>query len=456
MKTLITLSFLFCYTTFAGQGSPGQGSYNQVPGKTLTVATSGGRFSTLSAAKTAAQSGDTILVYPGVYSVSGNLLKNGVNWYFFNGAIVNANMGNFVTAIFDDTPLGANGSVTSNITGDGQFNWNNNDADGSPPCGGVLCITNVNSLISFRAMSCVSSNVNDTGVTLIGVKNAQKVFVDCDYIRIADTADSFNTAVYWGAGEMHVKAKRIESGFGYVIWGQEPAAGTTANMYVDADFIFGANYACIVMEGVSTNWKTWVNVSGEIKATTTQGASLGTVSLVGGGKLYVTAQKISNVSGNSAPDNVPAVYSSAGELWITAEKVSANYQWMKVAGGSVVANVSQFEDVGTFMTNGILVTSGELTLTGERARSNAKTIDFRGGKATITGMELRSTNNVVAHAQASGLLLNGCLMISKSTSNALYSTSAFNVGVVGGMANTAKAASVTVQPGTLVVDANLQ
>src|SRR6478735_5887078 len=42
-------------------------------------------FQTLSAAKTAALSGDTIMVLPGTYNEK-NLAKNGVNWHFFTGA----------------------------------------------------------------------------------------------------------------------------------------------------------------------------------------------------------------------------------------------------------------------------------------------------------------------------------------------------------------------------------
>lgn len=44
-------------------------------------------FKTLGAAKTAAASGDTIVVLPGEYNAK-DLLKNGVNWHFLPGAVV--------------------------------------------------------------------------------------------------------------------------------------------------------------------------------------------------------------------------------------------------------------------------------------------------------------------------------------------------------------------------------
>ncbi len=46
-------------------------------------------FLTLEAASTAAIAGDTIIVYPGTYTPAANIHKNGVNWYFHKGAIIN-------------------------------------------------------------------------------------------------------------------------------------------------------------------------------------------------------------------------------------------------------------------------------------------------------------------------------------------------------------------------------
>ncbi len=45
-------------------------------------------FRSLGAAKAAAQSGDTIMVMPGEYNER-DLAKDGVNWHFLSGAIVN-------------------------------------------------------------------------------------------------------------------------------------------------------------------------------------------------------------------------------------------------------------------------------------------------------------------------------------------------------------------------------
>ncbi len=67
------------------------------------------------AAKTAASSGDLIVVYPGTYTASQTLLKNGVNWHFHPGTTVNFASG--VNAFSDAGSL-----CISTISGSGIFN----------------------------------------------------------------------------------------------------------------------------------------------------------------------------------------------------------------------------------------------------------------------------------------------------------------------------------------------
>lgn len=77
-------------------------------------------FATLTAAKTAATSGDTIIVKPGTYDEK-NLLKNGVNWHFHPGAIINYS-GSDNGGIWDATTnYGESGAISSVISGHGEF-----------------------------------------------------------------------------------------------------------------------------------------------------------------------------------------------------------------------------------------------------------------------------------------------------------------------------------------------
>lgn len=70
-------------------------------------------FQTLGAAKNAAQSGDTIIVFPATYT-EWDLAKNGVNWHFLIGAKVDPG-GSATTSLFAST------SGVYSVTGYGDF-----------------------------------------------------------------------------------------------------------------------------------------------------------------------------------------------------------------------------------------------------------------------------------------------------------------------------------------------
>lgn len=91
-----------------------------VNGNTYNSGTSrGAAFQLLQEAKTAAQSGDTIVVLRGTYDEK-NLAKNGVNWHFESGAVLTTSTESTV-AVWDDGPDGTNGACFFKVTGEGQF-----------------------------------------------------------------------------------------------------------------------------------------------------------------------------------------------------------------------------------------------------------------------------------------------------------------------------------------------
>lgn len=113
-------------------------------------------FLTLTAAKTAAVSGDLIIVNPSTYNEK-NLLKDGVNWFFHLGAEV-VYTGGSDGAIFDDDAVtGSNGAVTCTILGDGVFDRQGTGNGGSFK-GGVYLTNNSNNII-IRAKK-LAANVN--------------------------------------------------------------------------------------------------------------------------------------------------------------------------------------------------------------------------------------------------------------------------------------------------------
>jgi hypothetical protein len=105
-------------------------------------------FKTLTAAKNAAQSGDTIVVVPGTYNEN-DLVKNGVNWHFLNGARV-IYTGAAGGAIFG--PVGA--AVTFAVTGEGEV--------GNESTGGTSFVlySLYTDTITFKARKAYSNNNN--------------------------------------------------------------------------------------------------------------------------------------------------------------------------------------------------------------------------------------------------------------------------------------------------------
>ena len=102
------------------QGEPGASGASVYIGKTLYVSTLGddatavpysvgAHYRTITAAKTAAASGDVVVVFPDVYAESG-LQKDGIKYYFMPGASVNTS-----ATIFDIT------TETMIIDGHGDF-----------------------------------------------------------------------------------------------------------------------------------------------------------------------------------------------------------------------------------------------------------------------------------------------------------------------------------------------
>jgi len=75
-------------------------------------------YTTIDAAQTDAVSGDTIIVFPGSYSVPNGVLlgKNGITYNFLRGAIVSLTNATTGTAMFEIA-----GAATYSIVGDGKF-----------------------------------------------------------------------------------------------------------------------------------------------------------------------------------------------------------------------------------------------------------------------------------------------------------------------------------------------
>lgn len=177
--------------------------------KAVVCATSGTctSYATLALAKAAAASGDTIVVYPGTYNEK-DLLKNGVNWFFYPGANVTYS-GSANGGIFDDTATGANGAVTCVIAGYGTFT-----STGSGTTNNIVLLGNASSNITIYA-----DTMQTTGHRTINVPGTAPAYL-------------------W------IKARKIQATNSGAIY---TLNATLYGMYIEADYITGTG-------GAVSNW----------------------------------------------------------------------------------------------------------------------------------------------------------------------------------------------------------
>jgi hypothetical protein len=435
-----------------------------------------GPFTTLAAAKAAAQSGDTIVVGPGTY-IENDLLKNGVNWFFAPGAIVTftspalqANSNDILYGIFDDR---SSGPVECTIGGHGSFSVYSR---GHLNLLGTFVVTNANSKISFAGKEIAFATYHDRapGVgsrAAVYVKNTVRVDVNCDRIYgargtsydtglIDDVGDpiywsEYGSGVYWELGDLYVHCGSIEKISGYGAWGNQPPGNTTAaNFWLNADFIENHLY----MDGgtdaaghVGTyNWRSWI-VAKEI---------LEGVAYFDSGRHYLTVQKIDL-------QRALMSFNGATQVWMTAQKITNTLAggWMLLQagnGGSPIlhADVAQFEDnQGVFNIAGILIAdASEVHLRGSYLKAGSgPAVLHVGGKARIQGITIDTSttnkpNNHAIKVAGSGLVLNNCILFAPALADSINAAAPQTVTCYGVRANRAKHANVSVNVDPLTVD----
>lgn len=444
-------------TTYVSkQGSDGTGQRGNT----------GRPFLTLTAAKAASLSGDTIVVWPGTY-VEHDLLKNGVNWLFMPGAVVTWNetgTGNGY-GIFDDRSSGACACV---IAGYGEFRMTTTLIPflaGNPNFNGVVVVTNAASSIVMRGKRLALSTYNGEGAhgaygvyvtncTLVTVDLAEGIIGPTVGITSLDPGDGVTVirdtsgGVYWELGRMSVRCPQIYTDLAYALWANEPSGSNTADADVTVERIeaIGPNTPGIYMSAKSANYRLWVN-SMLISATgggavaisnaDTSGASSGAA------KLYVTAQKILGQGGGLGLDN---------QNWINAQKLTANggsFITMTTTAAISFIAVLQYEDGG--VTQGTGVTGGKLTLLGGMMKiTNGKGLGHTGGTTEAIGLtvDTSNTNNAANHAvsvSGAGLTLRQCHLIAPALANSVNAGSAQTISAYGVRANQVMNANVTVQ-----------
>lgn len=167
-------------------------------------------FLTLTAAKNAAVSGDTILVAPGVYT-DADLAKDGVNWHFLTGAsVVNSSGGS--VAIFDIAA-----TMSFKVTGQGEFSSTSNRRtiriSGGSPTVSFQCAKL--SAESFVVEIYSSGNVTIKATQIQATSTGSAIYLSSAAAVVQIDADSVTsvqaTAVDFSGGNLVINAGTIKS-----------------------------------------------------------------------------------------------------------------------------------------------------------------------------------------------------------------------------------------------------
>lgn len=410
-------------------------------------------FLTLSAAKTAAASGDTVFVNPGSYTAN-DLLKNGVNLQFSPGANINFTADS-AFSIFDDKGVG----ITNLIGGLGDFNYAGPDSGFDTA--GVIKTSHSNSVIRLSAnkLTAASANAIVGSVAPVWIQDCKLVEVNVNDIENADANET--SSIYWVHGETHVNANRIRSGSYVAIFGGADTGYTTAtSLYVTAHSIEATNSDAIWYEATTAFGRMWITCEELISS-----GGEGVVNFYSGpGRLYITAQKINdqgNVFGAIKMTDFSA--QNLGQLWVTSEKISSGAMFATIGNGTTHMTAQHYEDTGG-MTVGFTITGGTNYIHGgEMKIRNGKGFNISGGVTLIENMTIDTsatdnTNNAPIFISGGTVKLRNCTLIAPASAFSINSSNAQTVKIYGSVAaNRTNNVNITRSPsGTFTIDSNIQ
>lgn len=313
-------------------------------------------FATITAAKAAAVTLDKIVVRPGTYTER-NLLRSDIrlDYHFESGAIVSAS-GASTVGIFDDSSAGANGAVTSKITGHGRFVYASTTSN-IAIFTGAFNITNASSNISFECDEIENASANvSTSIACVMHRNgtlrgkARKIFSSD-----TGTAAASALAVWWERGTGFIEAEEVyAAGQGWPFYTDCPT-GSSDEFWLRARHIYSNSTNPVYCLG-DPDARVWV-VAEEI--TQRNAAATGAV-FFGGPRMYVNAQKIAAVTAGGGPSEAIAGISHG---WVYASKISGHVTFTGADPIRLEITCQTFESPDS---TAITISGSSMTLNGGR------------------------------------------------------------------------------------------
>lgn len=389
-------------------------------------------FLTLAAAKTAALSGDTIIVGPGTYDER-NLLKDGVHWYFLPNATINYT-GSFNGGIFDDGDTGANAPIVCKILGYGVFKYSSATTGLSLPC--VFNITQSGTHIDIVCQSIQQLSTATPTTRPAGIRQTAGYFQLLAHnikaaIASAGITGSNGGGIVWGGGKHDVVLDHIEvtAGRSYALWGDQTIAGSRGWIrlgHIETPF------SPISLEATDLTAEWHIDCpSIQCGADSSQGI------LLTGGKLFLRATKIFTAS------SVAILWLNGGECHASILQIdlgAASFgKAIEVISGSHRLDCKEIVCSGSGSNRrGVYHTGGSLRLIDCR-------VDIQTGFGSPYPIEIT----------AAGLVLQNCLLVAKADKDSISSATAQTVISYGSYANKAVDADVTID-GLLTIGSYVQ
>ena len=381
-------------------------------------------FLTLAAAKTAAVSGDTIVVYPGTYTIATTMLKNGVNWHGIDATVESTVADG--SALLDDSSTGANGAVTCRITGNFKLKRAT-----------VIKLVNTDSdvVIECDTMEYLAGGTTVApGVDCLVYHIRGRLEITANLISAPTTI-----GIYWENGPHHTKVSTLESGI-YPIYAFAVEA-MTGDMFVTAQLIdcLVEEKAITIGDSAAFNPVVWVNAQ-LIRATG------GGILEATGGKMYIQALKL------QAGGDLASI--TGGKHYITTQKIEGRA--FGVSGGELWIEADQWEDNG--LSGDVLTVSGGTAWV--KGGTMNKTvagdgITVSGGALQVTDLRIdtsiSNTSNPIVKSGGT-LTLGGCYLFAEASRDSIAAATAQDVQVYGGVfASKAVNVNVTLVGGTFTV-----
>lgn len=395
-------------------------------------------FLTLTAARDAASSGDTVWVRPGSYTTSTPLVKNGVNWHGDVGATITGTSSGGANGIFNCLEA----AVSFVVSGD--FNIVQVVSGSATEVHAAVMVNNdaANVQVSCRSISLVAeTDTMDGAYTVAGFKGTLVVHA---YNQISLTGLLGVAAVYWEQGPMYVHCPHIYSEFQCVT---SYAGSGNTEFFVDADLIESTVGNAINMNMGDPALRTWIRAKNVISRGDNVAVTIGS-----SGKFYLHCDKIAG--GGEATILMTVGVPNNAEAWITTQKLSASNKFIQAGAGKAWIEVQQYEDTGG-LTAGIQVQDDTLgvapptvyILGGFMQNTTGDGINISGGTLNVTDLTIdTSADNTASPVVVSGgaLLLKNCNLKAEATQDSISAATPRTVTVLSSYASTEIGTNVSV------------